>query len=641
MKSYYGKKVPGQFQGVLTRPSVGLNNYTPSVNISDNHLSDMLDAKSFKDSAMELSVKSSMDNGIFYGKDYTTGMLLEAIAIQGKSTLGVSEEGYALLVYSKDTEWYVRKANDKTATVEQYEVTSGVLPIPDPPTYVPEMRSFNYSSCNFHTEAISYVCFSCDQSKYLIAFDYVNKKLINIALPFYPKKIVAHASRIFCMDTNNAIWWCRAGDIYSWYSIEYTDDMLKASGDMANGEYILTGEIDVTRPITFTVTKVGTLDTLGSALVDGTNILDQAQVETAILKEGRVQTTKSYKTINAITQSGWATNTGTDQIQIGVAPVSGGYVTDDAGYWTIEKEKSLTNICVMSNNLFIFAPDNIYVFRGYSPETFTLNQVVVDMGIKQPDTPREWLVTIDNNSYFYNNKKIYEFNGYDYPKEVSHLIYINGALTNGIMGGIEDLDTEFSLVADSEKLYIYDSTSKQHDNNYIYVFDTKYRTWWKRSGFSKNNSVYVDANFYMKYITMASSDSIVSFVSLETSAGLIDMHYDIGHKGNYDPFIVTKAFNTNPSELGTLTAIILQIQGTIDSTSNISLLYSITMDGDDFTEFKSFTPYTFNGDVENISIPVPIAYIANANHYRLKLISSGTMLVYNIERRFRVKGYSR
>ena len=640
MKSYYGKNIPGQYQGVLSRPSVGLNNYTPAIDISDNHLSDMLDATPYKSSGMEIKVKPSISEGLITGHSENGGMILEAVAIQGKSVLNVSEQGYALLVYSSsESKWYIKRVDDKEQEIYSYQITDDILPTQTTPAT--DFRLYNFSSCNFHTEATSFICFTCEESKYLVVFDYVNKKIKTISLPFSPKKIISHASRVFCIDINNILWWCRAGDLHSWYGVEYNDTMLKGNGMIANGEYALTGQPDVTRPITFTVTKYGDLDTLGSVKIEGIDIQNQEQIETVVLSEGRVQSLRSYKTINKITQTGHAPKTTTDEISIGVAPISGGYITDDAGFWTIEREKTLTDICVMSNNLFIFAPDNIYVFRGYSPESFTLNQVIVDMGIKQPLAPRKWLTTVNNQSYFYNNGKVYEFNGYDYPKEISHLIYVNGALTNGVMGGICEISTDFNLVSDSDNLYIYNATSAKHDNNYIYMFNTRYRTWWKRSGFSANNSIYTGNDFYMTYTAMASADALVSFITVEATPEYFDMHYDIGHKGNFDPFIITKAFNTNPSEIGTLTNVILRMQGVADSTSNIYLLYSTTMDGDDFKEFKSFVPYTFNGDVENVDIPVPISYIANANHYRIKVIFSNDVILYNFERRFRVRGYTR
>jgi hypothetical protein len=110
--------------------------------------------------------------------------------------------------------------------------------------------------------------------------------------------------------------------------------------------------------------------------------------------------------------------------------------------------------------------------------------------------------------------------------------------------------------------------------------------------------------------------------------------------------MVTKAFNSVPSETGSLTDVILQVQGTEDGTADIVLSYSLTADADDLTVIQTESDYEFSGDVEIISIPVPISNIANAHHYRLKIsISDFTdtdgVYLFNIERRFRIIGRAR
>jgi len=423
--------------------------------------------------------------------------------------------------------------------------------------------------------------------------------------------------------------------------MEYDDDVLMAVSNMKATAYTITGVIDVPRPITATVAQVTTLDTLGNLEIIGTNTLDQVQTESRPLAVGRTQSLKSYKTITSLTTPSWVISGGNDTISFGTAPISGGFVQEDAGYWAIEREKSLTDICVMSNNRYIFAPDNIYIFKGYSYDTFLLNQCVVNFGIKQNATPRKWLTTINNISYFYDNGDIYEFNGYDYPRLISHAEYLNGSLKNGILGGIALLPTTVSLASDNDHLYVYDSTSLLHNINPYRVFNTKTRTWWKKSGFTKNNSVYTTTAFRVFYVTMISTDDIVSFISVDTTAGIFDMHYEQGHKGLYSPYLITKAFNTNPSELGTLTSIILEIKGTAAAKSDIILYYSVTSNADDFVEFKRYTQHEFNGDIEILDIPVPIAYIANKHHYRIKIECSASTEIFNIERRFRVRGRTR
>lgn len=116
----------------------------------------------------------------------------------------------------------------------------------------------------------------------------------------------------------------------------------------------------------------------------------------------------------------------------------------------------------------------------------------------------------------------------------------------------------------------------------------------------------------------------------------------IGVIGTKEPYIITKAYNTIPSEQETLTAIILSLQGTKDEVVSFTLSYSLSVRIDDFLEIYHETNHILTGDLENIFIPVPIANIANAHHYRLKFECTGDdVTLYNIERRFRVKGMSR
>jgi hypothetical protein len=338
---------------------------------------------------------------------------------------------------------------------------------------------------------------------------------------------------------------------------------------------------------------------------------------------------------------GWSITDGNDQISFGVAPISSGYVQDDAGYWTLEREKSLTDLCVLGDSLYIFAPDNIYIFRGYSPETFLLSILVANMGIKEIATPRKWLTVINNICYFYNNGNIYEFNGSDYPRLISHPVYVNGALTNSIMGGIADLSTDYALASDNDKVYVYLATTVLHDINNYYTYYTKQRTWWKHSGFTKHNSVYSTTAFKVIYVTKASTDSVMSVVSVSSTAGSWDMHTQLGHKGLYNPYIITKAFNSNPSDVNTLTAIILQMLGDTSTQSTITLSYSLSATADDFETFKILDGYDFTEDIENVEIPVSVAYISNAHPYRIKIQTTDYVDIYNIERRFRVKGRTR
>ena len=118
------------------------------------------------------------------------------------------------------------------------------------------------------------------------------------------------------------------------------------------------------------------------------------------------------------------------------------------------------------------------------------------------------------------------------------------------------------------------------------------------------------------------------------------------------PFVITKSYQTMPSEQGTLSSIVLLMKSTDGLSADIEVLYSLTENGDDFQQIIKKTAYEFSGDMERFQIPLHPSFIANAHHYRLKIIVSNHLVsgsarsdlpvyLYNIERRFRVRGYSR
>jgi len=149
------------------------------------------------------------------------------------------------------------------------------------------------------------------------------------------------------------------------------------------------------------------------------------------------------------------------------------------------------------------------------------------------------------------------------------------------------------------------------------------------------------------YIPYFTNQDIYNFISIFSAGQGYVLSEQLGcTQGTTYPFVVTKAFNTNPSEVGTLTDIIIMLQGTAGNTADVRLQFSITAGADDFTDIIAYDNYIFNGDVEIMSILMRIADIINTHHYRIKLSigslsSTNPVYVYNIERRFRTKGRSR
>lgn len=637
MRSMYGSRANGQMSSVINKASAGLNAYTPSTEINDNHLSDALDAFIYRDEAIELYADASIPTSKFAGNADADGIIMSIMAIPITTT-----SSYAALTIS-GTDWKVKRVYDATNTITEYVLDAGTYGLP---TTTP--KNYKYDCCHFATETINYIMFTSSYVKKLIAFNYTSGAVTAVTLPFYPKRMISHANRIFIADTKNKIWWCRAGDYLTWYGTEYVDDNIVASTTMKNGTFTIKAQPDAARPITATITKVSTIDTYGTAVIVGTSNGKDAQTETIALIDGRVQTNKSFKTIKSITTSGWTAVAGADSISFGVAPLSQGYVQNDAGFWTIEKESSLSNLCLLNGNIYIFGQDNIYVLTGYSADTFSLNLVVSDIGVKEESAYYgERVVVVNNVAYFIQNGLVYEFDGSSYPRLISRPEYVNGAISNSMYGGIPQVNNSYVIAADNNSVYIYRGDYANHTTSGYYKFFVKNRSWWKMSALNNTDSVYA-SNFKFFFIPTVGVDSMRCFVSEDTAAGNFYMYEILGCNGSINPYITTKAYNTNPSEVGTLTELILGVSGTAGEFISIIFSYSLSSVSTSFTQFKKIVNHQFDGDLQILSIPVPTSIIANAHHYRLKIEiePSGTtttprLRIFNIERRFRIRGRSR
>lgn len=323
--------------------------------------------------------------------------------------------------------------------------------------------------------------------------------------------------------------------------------------------------------------------------------------------------------------------------------ISESTVLEDAGYWVVERERILEDMCVLNDAIYLFGRQNIYVFQGTNYDTFNLSIIVSDFGIRG-DQYVTHLCTSRNMAYLIDDGNVYEFNGQSAPRLISHSIFVNTGLTNGVLGGIAQTDLTH-IAANRDTVYVYQKwhymlTEDIVYREYIYEFDIKTRTWWKVSGFNTATTT-LDTLFKVQIVPSYDMASVYSVVS-EMDATRKFYIYNIVGTLNGTPYIVTKAFNTNPSNMETLTSIILQLKGTKDTTADLRLLYSLKDEEDDFIEFWHHEDYIFNGDLENIYVPVPVSIIANSHHYRIKLeVSGSAVIVYNIERRFRTRGLSR
>ena len=634
-KSFYGKMTPGQMQGIVTRPSVGLNAYSPPTSLNDNYLTDMIDISPFRNEGLEF---------------YSNPAIVKLLATQG-----VDQGSIRSILSSEDTtntEFTFYALSYLAAGSKIHKLYYGGVPTIT--SYAITVRTagsaittYHYANATFKTLAETYQCFTAshDNRLHFIKKTGSTESYGYVDLPFFPKKMVAHASRLFIIDTGNTLWWCRGGDLYSWYSEEYDDDAIFTSTNMKATAYTLTNQPNRSRVMTFTHVITDTADTTGSIAVVGTNDVDGVQSETVVIPAGagRVQTVKMYKTVTSATPSGWVQGGATpDTITMGWGPV-GGYVQEDAGMWPIEQESELLDMCVLNNALYIFTSHNIYVFQGFDYGTFNLQPLAVDLGIEKLAVPDGYscLSTVRNNSYFLYKNEVYEFDGNHNPTIISRPVLVNNAMTNGIMGGIVLTGSDWVLDSSAYGLYVY---SKSTTPILFYYFDFETRTWWKKNGLTAAD---VSAAGTINIRLFPSYNKQLMFMCVTDNAATPDFYLSqtLGKIQLVQPFIVTKAFNTNPSETGTLTEVLLMLAGTSGQSCDIEVFSSLTEDADDFVSIKKFENTFMTGDVQVFSIPLPVSFVTNAHHYRLKVSIGDTttypVYLYNIERRFRVKGRAR
>lgn len=639
-------------ESILNYPAAGLNEYTPSNSIGENHLSDVLDVKGYREHAIMFNADTTGTRS-FIGGGTNEGKVVGAIESEFSKPQDDYFEFYGMSVKSSEWNLFISKHTlEVSASITKFEMT-----VPSVPSYsaVVDVR---FSKSIFRTEANVFYCFTSSLHTRLHYVKYNYEKETNeygfVDLPFYPASMTAHANRLFIIDTKNKVWWCKAGDLFSWYSMEYDDDAIMAESTMGNKTHTITGQPNVARVFTATSTSTDTPDTRGKLTITGTNVLGNALTATLTLYEGRVQTAEAFLTIDTVVQSEWTQNGATpDKIEFGVGPVGSGYVVDDAGFWTLDGEPYVFELFTLANALYISAGVSLYAFRGYSYENFSLQKIVSNLG--NPNAAvfgYKNVAAIRNTIYFRSGAEIYEFNGESAPEIISRPVYINGNLVNGILGGI-DLALNFSvsdwvLESDTNNLYVY---TKQANPSIYYRFNYETRTWWKHSGWSKDNFSLTD-NLFVRLVPRFDNDNVIPFIWTEPESGENSFAY-IVRKGIYGitqgsnyPYVVTKSYQTSPSQVGTLTSIILAVKSEKDKTADIEVSFDTSENSTEFTRIWSVKSHIFTGDLEILEIPLAGSSVVNQHHYRLKISVSNMkddspVYLYNFERRFRVRGYSR
>lgn len=630
-RHYYERIVPGKMVGTLTRPIAGLNEYTPPTEITDSHLSDCIDVEPYRDHALNFTQRTL--SHIYFSEVAGNIGTVRSVLSSYLSNEDAYEFTLYVMTYDATSGWRIISA-----------IRTGEEDFTDIKTMTATNEDGNVSSCVFNTEAERFYCFANDVDDRLHFIRESNGAYGYVDLPFTPKKMVVHANRIF-MISDNTLWWCRAGDLFSWYSLEYDEDAISTAQNMKNGALTVTSQPNTGRLITFLHTVVAGADTVGKVTIIG-EYLGEAQTEVLdLISGGLTVSSKRYDVITSITQSGWSAVSTADTITIGVGPVGSKYVQADAGYWTVEREQLLYDMCVLNDNIYLFGPHNIYIFQGYSYDTFSLQQIISDVGITPVSTTYgsgfASIAVIKNTAFFIYNEELYSFDGNTRPVVISHPVTTNGGSINGVFSGINMTGNLLALAADDSDLFVYRADKSP---TYFYKYNYQTKTWWKMSGLTKTDVSATD-DITVMYVPSYTRKFMFLFVSILTAAAP-EWLMSIDHgkrQGTAYPYIVTKAFNMNTSDDGSVSEIVLRIKGKANTTGTIVLSFSNKDNGATFTTIKTLSNHSFTGDTEIIAVKPTIAMISRQHHYRLKLTMYGTYPIYlmDIERRHRVIRRSR
>lgn len=656
MKTLYRNSPQGQSKSVISKFFGGLNSYNSAGVIGDTFLSDAYNVIPRKDESLNIGMAGTQT-------DQSTGSGKILAALADRDNVSDSQINFYLITQITGT--------SATGYWDNFVFTYNALNVNTTSIAAYQFSGKVDDACIFNTEADAHYCFISHLSKKLLTYARNDAQVKVYDLPFYPKKMVAHASRIFMIDTFNKVWWSKAGDISSWYGYEEDDDYLVTSTAMKNGAFTIAAQPTSPRVATVTCTTADTADTRGILTLVGKasdGVTDQTEVAT--LKAGKIVLMKIFSSFTSITQSGWTTSGANDTIMVGIGASGMGYVVDDAGFWTLPQENHLNGLAVMSNVLYIFAENNIYALSGYSPDTFVLEKAISGIGCPPPSTTELFGQNVrvcNNRAYFVFENDLYEFSGDKYPEVISRPISAYGKVLNNVGGGIPSVPA--SIDSENDYIYLFSSATVTPANSLYmlhtyYMFDIEHRSWWKNSGILVERDTANEANwlagawmnvFYTGDYAQASNAyeknkawAFYSYAKDATSNATWCISQDTGYSQMVSPYLVTKAFNEGVTDDLTLTNLILHLKSgdaPFDYTDGVmvNVYYSKTEAEDDFVLLATIPGVDINADPTAHVINLAGSEIARTHHYRLKIevVNAAELLLYAIERRFRVIGRSR
>ena len=224
---FYKNTIPNQKIGIFTNPVEGLNAWQKSTVIGDNQLSNAMDALPYRGSAVKLYAPETITALV----TQDTGYVVSAV-----SWANDSDEEFVCVLF---TEYDGISANQLkviklTKSNTDGTWSAGTAVVFDTTAFPANEHATNNisSACVFYAEKKQYAVFTMtsdvesDGDGKLLYYNITDGTVDSVDnLKFVPKHIVYHANRIFATDTNNRIWWSKAGSFKNtsdWYGTSST-----------------------------------------------------------------------------------------------------------------------------------------------------------------------------------------------------------------------------------------------------------------------------------------------------------------------------------------------------------------------------------------------------------------------------------
>jgi hypothetical protein len=224
---FYKNTIPNQKIGIFTNPVEGLNAWQKSTVIGDNQLSNAMDALPYRGSAVKLYAPETITALV----TQDTGYVVSAV-----SWANDSDEEFVCVLF---TEYDGISANQLkviklTKSNTDGKWSAGTAVVFDTTAFPANKHAADNIStaCVFYAEKKQYAVFTmtsdveADGDGKLLYYNITDGTVDSVDnLKFVPKHIVYHANRIFATDTNNRIWWSKAGSFKNtsdWYGTSST-----------------------------------------------------------------------------------------------------------------------------------------------------------------------------------------------------------------------------------------------------------------------------------------------------------------------------------------------------------------------------------------------------------------------------------